>query len=551
MKVRVLFLFVIIVSLVASSCSTREIRHRLNEVEQCVQLSPDSALRMLYGISQKSLTTNSLQAKYALLHAKLLYKNFIDTTDLSIIAPAVNYYPSHGALKDKMETFYYHGCILQNRGAYSDAVICLTDALALAEQINDSFTAGLISASLSVLYNNLHNYSEQLLYADKAVKQFEMKSSKDYIQYAQILQGIAHHNLRHYQEAETIYKEMLNKGHPDAVNRQDALAHLALTQASRPDKKVDEAEVLFAKVLDETGSLPSRNMWGAYAYILDRKGRREDANKIYARLDTSDIVNYGWYALTLYERKQYQKAYDYLSASISHQSEILNIALSQATMKAHRERAVQQQNKAEKDARIQRIIYSLAIALLLVVFALMFLLIWRRYERTRDESIRLKELTERIHRQLKEVESKMISSSSVSLEESYIRLYQSRFKEMGILYERLCYAERHGSEAQVILSEVKRMLKGIQMDSGGSRRFEDMIDEQLDGIMAQFRKDFPRRSEKDYRLMSFIIAGFDANTTAFLLGLPSTAAVHMRKSRLKAAVMSSNERIINRYLKFF
>ncbi len=545
------FLLITLISLVSASCATREIHRRFDAIEQAAQSHPDSTLALLHAIPQEKLTTRGLQARYALLNAKLLYKNFIDTADLAVIAPAVAYYAKHGSVKDKMETAYYQGCILQNGGSYSEASNSLTDALSLAEKMGDSFTAGLINASLSVLYNSLHNYSEQRLYAERAVKSFEEENNKDYSQYARVLLGVAQHNLRNYADAEAIYKEILNHGNPDEINRQEAMVHLALTQAARPDIKVDEADSLFTRVLAETGTLPTQNMWGAYAYVLDKKGRQDEADGIYAKLDTADIINYGWYALSLYERKHYQQAFDHLSASITHQSEILNVALSQAAMKTHREQAVQRQIKAEEDAKMQRMIFTLIIALFLVVSAFLFLLIWHRYNRVRDEKIRLEQMAEQVHRQLNEMEKSVSATRKDSLQESYIRLYQSRFKEMGILYERLCYAERHGSESQVILSEVKRMLKGIQMDTGGSRRFEDMIDERLNGIMARFRKDFPRRPEKDYRLMSFVIAGFDANTIALLLDMPSTASVHMRKSRLKSLILASDNEKKNKYLKFF
>lgn len=544
-------LLIVLVAFVSVSCSIQETYHCFDEIDHLAQSSPDSALELLRSIPQERLSTAALHARYSLLNAKLLYKNFIDTSDLAVIASAVSYYSKHGSLKRKMETAYYQGCILQNKASYTEAVISLTDALIISEQIEDSFTAGLICSSLSVLYNNLHNYSEQLAYADKAVTLFKQTSDQNYIQYARILQGVAHHNLRNYAEAAAIYKDILYNGQPDEINRQDAIAHLALTQASRPNKEVDEAVALFDKLLLETGSLPTQNMWGAYAYVLDKTGRSTEADAIYSNLDTTDIVNYGWYALTLYERKQYQQAFDCLSASITHQSDILNIALSQAAIKAQKEQAEQRQIMAEEAAKKQKLVFWLTAALILCLFAFASVLIWHRYRIIREDNIRLEQMAERVHRQMEQMESKPGASSCDSLQESYIRLYQSRFKEMGILYERLCYAEKHGSESQVILSEVRRMLKGIQMDSGGCRRFEDMIDERLNGVMARFRRDFPRRSEKDYRLMSFVIAGFDANTVALLLDMPSTAAVHMRKSRLKSLILTSDNQKKNNYLKYF
>ena len=533
--------------LLLTGCQAGETAARLREIDACARTAPDSALIRLRAVPEASLTSAPLQAKYSLLHAKLLYKNFIDTTDLHIIAPATAWYANHGTPVERIETRYYRGCILLNREEYPEAAIALSEAADLAAQAGESHLEGLICASLSLLYNRQHNYAEQLAYAERSSACFEASGEKDYRQYADILRGVALHNQRRFEEAAALYRAVL-ADHPDRTNRRDAMAHLALTQTARSDNRVAEADSLFSAVLAETGKLPNRNMWGAYAYILDLQHRPAEADAIYARLDTADLVNYGWYARSLCARGDYRNAYRYLSASIEHQSDLLNIALTQAAQKGRQERAEALRQEAENANRVQRLTYLAIILLILAVAGLFFVVIRQRYKRIREENARLAQVAESVHAQLQEMET---APAGDSLQDAYIRLYQSQFKEIGILHEALLYSDSHGTAPQRVLAEVRRLVKDIREDTAGNRRFEEMIDAKLSGVMTRFRADFPGRPESDYRLMSFIIAGFDATTLALLLDLPSNAAAYMRKSRLKSLVASAAPDKRKAYLRYF
>ena len=541
--------------LLLQGCRTGENARRLRAIDASAQSHPDNALVLLRAVPQEALTTQALQARYSLLHAKLLYKNFIDTTDLAIIAPARSYFARHGSTQEKMETAYYTGCILQNRKEFTEAVIELGTAARLAQQCGDRFTEGLICATLSILYTELHNYLEEYLYAERAVSCFAEAGNEDYRQYAAILQGIALHNQRHFAEAEAIYRDILENGNPDRANRQDAMAHLALTQAARKDIRLAEADSLFKQVLAETGDLPSRNMWGAYAFVQDRLGRRAEADAIYARLDTTDVAVDGWYSRSLGVRREYRDAFYRLLRSVEQQSELLNVALTQATQKALRERSESLREQAETRNRTQRNIFILSILAVLSAAVALFLLIRRRYERTREENLRLTQMAEHIHNRMQEMEQAASNAASSctapSLQEEYIRLYQSRFKEIGILYENLLYAETHGNGTQAILASVRRMVNDIIRQDADGRRFEAMLNEKLDGVMTRFRQDFPGRPETDYRLMGFVIAGFDATTVTLLLNMPSAGAAYTRKSRLKQTIAAAGGQKSAAYLRYF
>ena len=94
---RLLYCFALsLVLLLLASCASRRTAATLDDVETYIQFSPDSALAIIRTIDTTTLTTRSLRAHYALLHAMALDKNWIDTTDVGVVMPAVDYYAKHG-----------------------------------------------------------------------------------------------------------------------------------------------------------------------------------------------------------------------------------------------------------------------------------------------------------------------------------------------------------------------------------------------------------------------------------------------------------------------
>ena len=78
--------------------------------------------------------------------------------------------------------------------------------------------------------------------------------------------------------------------------------------------------------------------------------------------------------------------------------------------------------------------------------------------------------------------------------------------------------------------------------------FENKVNLRMDDIMNSFRKDYPNLKEPDYRLICFFFAGFDATTIHIISGLPSVAAVYMRKTRLKQMINESGASNKEKYL---
>lgn len=121
-----LFLSVIVLS----SCTYGVVKSSLDEAQQWVDEKPDTSLSILKTLNRQSLRGRSA-ARYSLIYAKALDKNYIDTTDISIIEPALKFYDRFGTDFEKAQTHYYEGRILQNAGLSGATVYTTTIASAM------------------------------------------------------------------------------------------------------------------------------------------------------------------------------------------------------------------------------------------------------------------------------------------------------------------------------------------------------------------------------------------------------------------------------------
>ena len=107
---------------IITACHPRPNRATFRTIMPLLERSEkvDSCLVVLKNIDTTTLTRPADKARWSLLYAMALDKNYIDTTDLSVIAPAVERYTPwhHLNRKDKFYTWYYKARIEENAQFY-------------------------------------------------------------------------------------------------------------------------------------------------------------------------------------------------------------------------------------------------------------------------------------------------------------------------------------------------------------------------------------------------------------------------------------------------
>ena len=103
---RTLRYFLLFIILLFGVLSCRDVR--LSDIESYIDSRPDSALAAIRQIDTTALRGRAVKAKYSLLHAMALDKNYIDTADTRIVQPAIDWYSRHGSPEEKL-TAYLRG----------------------------------------------------------------------------------------------------------------------------------------------------------------------------------------------------------------------------------------------------------------------------------------------------------------------------------------------------------------------------------------------------------------------------------------------------------
>ena len=143
------------------SCTKRaDYYNTLLQVESQIEENPQEALTTLQQIDTDNLSGRRTRAKYSLLYSIALNKNYIDTTDIEILQPAIAYYSKKGTPTDKLKTLYYQGVIYQNRGEQAQAMEYYLNALEKGEKSNDILTKARIYVAQGTIYNQLFEFEK-------------------------------------------------------------------------------------------------------------------------------------------------------------------------------------------------------------------------------------------------------------------------------------------------------------------------------------------------------------------------------------------------------
>ena len=166
--------------LILSSCSARNQAHVLDDVESFISEYPERALSVLDSLSSSGeLPGHEAKARFALLYSMALDKNYIDSTDDSLINVAVKWYRRHGNPDEKLKAYYYQGRIYQNAGDKESAMESFVKAEAYVEDAEDDVAAGLLYKSIAVVYANIFDLEMAEQYNDKAKAFYKKAGDKD------------------------------------------------------------------------------------------------------------------------------------------------------------------------------------------------------------------------------------------------------------------------------------------------------------------------------------------------------------------------------------
>lgn len=147
-----------LVSLCGCRHTPSEVLAQLELADTLMETDADSALSVIQNIDTTAIAGRADLARYALLKSMALDKNYIDTTSLSILQPALDYYLIHGDADQRLKTRYYEGRIYMNQGDDDAALTAFLKASEDTSACSDS------RAVARLLIAQGHMYYQELKY---------------------------------------------------------------------------------------------------------------------------------------------------------------------------------------------------------------------------------------------------------------------------------------------------------------------------------------------------------------------------------------------------
>lgn len=517
-------------------CSDNSPKSILTDIDSFIQERPDSALAILDTMDRASLKTERLKAHHALLHAMALDKNFIDVSNDSIARVAVDYYATRGSRKSYARSLYYLGLAYFYQEEYTKAIVEFTKAESVAVT-TDSLYLGFSKVGLADTYGKSYNYGEEENNLKEAFDIFSSLSLNYYSQATLLRLANVYFNTSQTEKSIEILNELIIDNNIADNLKSSALATLAYQYTVKESPNLIYAETLFRRNNEEYGgnNMSIKRYW-AWAYSLYATGRKSEAREIMSQLisDESVTSSYWQYLITksdgnlllsLKHLENYIKYNDIIVSDIIHQS----VALSQ------RDYYEYLADNYEYKAHNTRL--TMLITILTFIFSSLLVFVLVRLYVKKQEFVKEKNLLyiSEIRRQLEEAERE----DYPLLKKKYLSLYRSKFEMIGTLYEHLMNSKDLINIEESIYKKVDALVINFTQDYKDSKKFEAMLDEDLDNIMSNLRSEIPDLKPKDYSIFSLFVIGFDVTTISHLLNTTMNT-IYIRKSRIKHHIEELN-----------
>ena len=550
-----------------SSCVNKEAKRIMDTADAVMWTRPDSSLVALESIDTLSLRTKTQRARYSLLYTMALNRNWIDTTDLRVIQPAVTYYERHGSKDDKMKMYYYLGTVQHNAGNLEDAIANYVRSMEYSSESDNLIFRGLIASAVSDLYSQNQNYSTGLNYAKDAFALFKQAGDSARIWATTGMLASLYGTMQDYEKSDSLYTEFFSSPCRDSSLYARMLMNKALGCLWKPSPEPELSVKLFRKSVDEFNGNPTARDYCAYAYAMDLLGNRVAADNIISQLEAQgcplDEIDVWCYRISRH-RGEYVKALNLLEESVRERDSIVLEAVNQSVALAQSGYYQSKSDLLDQDRRIRnqrQLIFVLLGVVILVCMLSIFLHKRKKWEQRMEDMLQINDNINHLLSQerndnedyrlrldaMEKNQSRLVEREEAikDLRSRYIKAYKSQLDKLSVLCSEYWESPNTNWNKDRIYERVKEL--AAELEYGSESELEAMIDEGLDGVMTKLKVDFPRMTERDRRFIVFQILGLDAKTLSYVTGY-SVATIYTKRNRLKERMLGLDSENRNLYL---
>ena len=538
MKKALIFLSLLLIV----GCSTD---NRLDQIAKLIDDRPEEALASLDSIGRSLLKTPRLRARYALIRSAALNKNYIKSDSDSIIAPAVLWYSRHGTPEEKGAMYYYYGWVLYDMGHYDSAAVAFIEARNNLGRSSDLFMKGLSTRMLAVTNNKTYNSLDNLPLLEEARLLFVKCGKERYAFDTDLLIAQHYNNSLDYEKADSVYTSLEQKIECDTLLLSNCWKQHARLLANGLEE-YQRSYALFNQAIQAGATLSSED-WLAYAVACYDAGEKDMAKEIIQQVDDlgdSEAQVYNTLYRINVKEGNYEEALKNQYKAYSLQDSVVFASMKQSSMKAQRDYYSEYSSRLNERIKYQRIFLLLLICVFVSLIISVFFFLSRRKALYQEEITRLVGIASQTETLLNE-----IAVEKDSFKSRYIKKFKGQFTLLQQIAEASLTAKKRTDSQEYLLKKLSELEKLVSDDAEGNAAFEQMLNTELDGIMKHIRADYPGKREKTYRLISYLIAGFDATAISMMLGY-STYSVYVRKSQIIEDIKKIDSHYKQHYLDF-
>lgn len=520
------------------SCSESEGQKALNHVESVIEAHPDSALTLLRGVNKASLGSDKEKAQHALLMSMALDKNYIDTTTFDVLQPAIDYYLDNGNPDDRLKTLYYQGRIYQNKGDRDNARNTFAKALDNTHGVKDSLCIARTLVAQAGLYFDLYDFESYTNFHLRAAKIYKNYSYKDYELDCLLnaLNGADDKAL-----ADSILNLCASFSSLDEAQQQKFNGY-KMSYLNRHGTKKELSEIVRkqrAYSYDVNGLL---NLALAYNKLSDNAKAKQLLDDVHDSGVNFDTLKYQAILITvLRDLGDYKQAFlNYWD--FSHKTDSIHRILIEQNQRSIEEKHDLELKAQEKERQKSQIIWcSISIVLLLCIIILAYSLYVKRIktEHTND-LLKIRNLQDSLFERDRRQEA---MSNKIG------GLFSTRFKLLDGLASSYFECKETGQEQKRIYSEVKNSLSDFSSDAT-TQELIDVVNGYKNGLMDNFKSDYPKLSASQYRLALYLFCGFSLPSISIFIG-SDLRNLYVYKSRLKSVIAKGDTPRKEEYLKYF
>lgn len=549
MKIKGLIIFFGALSIV--SCGEKEYAQRLDAVELALNGRPDSALAIIKSIDTLSLKTKAVKARYSLLHAIALDKNYIDTTNVNIVMPAVYYYQKHGTVEDLFKAYYYLGRIQYNAGDYNSAAVTFSKAESLENKVQNYQAKGLLYMIFADIYNKHRNIDKEEEYVKKGISAFEAAGDVKQCNLSSGRFAIIKYNRQEWEVADSLFQVGIEQAKNDTVAMSVFLSNYARLKVVQPNPDPNGALELLKKLSSYKRPLSIRD-YGVWAYAASLAGDGNTCAQIENQLKRLDepqkatILN--WLYRIEQHRGNFAAAHEYFVGAKAYESRFINNLLSDTIGQSLKSYYSSEALNAKRKANLLRLQLSLVILGLCLLFLLSLGYIKHKKDKREKDVERLLKIGEEANKLLTQT-NEDLQTNLEDLRKAYVSTYKDKFSAIGELCNAYIASNGRIDKKEYLVRRVEKLIAYISDDDKLHAQFESQINKDLNNIVKHLKADIGGNiDKKESRFICYCIVGFEPEMIGTILNL-SVSNVYTKKSRLKERIRGLDSPYKDEYLR--